>query len=198
MNNLVVRPNKPILFSVDHELDIVSKRMPQFVELIKGKKILFIEGPPEAYKAGPDGKYPQFGSSAAAYQSLALEAKKAGLIVIALDNSLHAKKSLVPRGEVRGPITGAYLGLNKREKAWLQKIEGHGSSAVLTMHPGHASVIARTMNLPNENVFGELQYPLVRPLANREFSEIERVRLERRKAKAIKRLRMLEARKARP
>jgi hypothetical protein len=183
---LVIRPNKPIFFSVDHEPGAVEKRMREFEKLIHGKKTLFIELSNWAVEtAGPIALTSRNIPKIAAYQRLAWAAKEAGLNVLALDRNRVIR-------DFDSASVGVCVVYNQREKRWLGLISGHGSDTVIVMHPGHCAKIVKEMQIPKENIFGPLEsnkeIESVRVIADREAKRIESARLERRKKDSFRRM----------
>ena len=192
---MAIRPNKPILFSVDHEPDDVRIAISKFREAIAGKKFLFIELLPEEVELVLKKHEYSSMRSVEAYQRLASEAMTGGLKVIALDNKKFVDE--IKRITSTAYIVGwshfdasakrsAYYQIYiKREKAWLRKLEGVGSNAVLVMHPEHAAEIAKQLKIPNENIIGHLWHRKEgRVLADEKAAGIQAARLKRKIAKA--------------
>jgi len=192
---LAIRPNKPILFSVDHEPDDVRIAISKFREAIAGKKFLFIELLPEEVELVLKKHEYSSMRSVEAYQRLASEAMTGGLKVIALDNKKFVDE--IKRITSTAYIVGwshfdasakrsAYYQIYiKREKAWLRKLEGVGSNAVVVMNPGHSAEIAKQLKIPKENIIGSLWHrKKARALAGKEAVRVQAARIERKKVKA--------------
>ncbi len=183
MKKMVLQANKPVLFSILHERISVNVGIDLFKESLKGKKTLFIELEPIDVTQALGGKMHSL-QSVAAYQKLVVEAGKAGLKVVALDNrkdieeysrmakdienTSHSDKKFKQKLERM-----CYLEYNKRETKWLKKLKPHGAEAIVVMHPGHASEIAKRLRIPKQNIIGSLlKKPGRRKLAEKEAARI--------------------------
>lgn len=184
---MVVHPNKPILFSVNHSDKAVQKGKDRFREIIKGRSFLFIELSSERVAEILMGKRASRGSQIRAYQRLVIIANRAGLKVVGLDS----QKNVEAMRRVSDNISSAhdppelYLFYKKRENEWLRKLEGLTSKAVIVMNPVHSTEIAKKLRIPNENIIGKLDVSeTIRKIVERETREIEKARFERKKRKA--------------
>jgi len=194
---MVVRSNKPFLFSVEHDPKAVESALPNFRNAINGKKFLFIELTPPEVKAALRGEADPL-ELVAAYQKLVTEAARAGLKVVALDRPKFMEELL--RAEIDASIIGPnhekdkakvyYEDYIKRERDWLRTLSNAGSNSVLVMNPGHAAEIAKQLKLPKEHIFGQL-WPRTkeRLIAAGEAARIEKARLEKSRRRAQQRMR---------
>jgi hypothetical protein len=192
---MVVVPNKPVLFSVDHRPEAVQPEIGNFKKTISGKKFLFIElSPVEIDEIIVHGKYSS-DPSIRSYQTLVSEAHQAGLKVIALDETKARAELAKLLNSLEGlPLFLAglkrqreifYKMYSRREKLWCEKLKGARSDAVAVMHPGHADSISRQLKIPAQNIVGSLNKAYeARRLAEEKASRIEKGRLERAKNRA--------------
>jgi len=190
---MVVHPNKPILFSVQHNLTDVEMAIARFRRIIRGKKFLFIELISEEVKEAFRGELYNSDPKVAAFQKLVFEANKAGLKVIPLDDK-KMMTELFAKGFDNvlhdSPPNVEYEVYVKRERLWLNKLEGANASAIVVVNPVHASEIARKMGLPKDNIVGQLwEKPEFRALAEEKARRIEAERTERKRRKAQARMR---------
>jgi len=164
---MALQKNKPVLFSISHELIAVEAGIDLFKKTLKGKKVLFIEFAPLEIAQALKGEFdtrPQI----FAYQRLVAEAGKAGVEVVGLDTKksmeelIHLVEDIKKtdnrkRSYIRKHERYDYLIYNKREKRWLQILKTYGSEAILVMHPGHAIEIAKKLRIPKRNIVGQFQ-----------------------------------------
>jgi len=198
---MIIYPNKPVLFSVDHELEAVEKWLPNFKRAIKGRQVLFIElSPKEINDAVVHGKlHKDLEPQVASYKRLAILAHNSGLMVLPLESAKfnqEFEELLYSRGPKTEEMTRSklYQEYTKREKLWCEKLSGKGSKTIAVMHPAHASEISKQLGIPRGNIFGTLKHDDVelerekRAIAVIEAKRIENERLNRKAAKARARM----------
>ncbi|MFH1390762.1 MAG: hypothetical protein ABIH20_00440 [Candidatus Diapherotrites archaeon] len=190
---MVVRPNKPIMFSVIHELGNVSNALPNFRTAIAGKNQLFIEIQPEYVADALQGKFSAI-LGVKAYQQLVVEAHNSGLKVIPLDEKEKRRRMAMLHTE----DMSSYQNLDKREKSWLRILERLNSKSIIVMHPGHAEVICEQLRLPKSNViwqdtlsaFRRYELELMKneqEKSRQTRSKIERIRIQRKIGESMRR-----------
>lgn len=181
-----MRPNKPVMFAVEHKIAPVLRALADFKKTIAGKKTLFIETDEQAVR-----ETITTGQPASNYGWFVLEAKEAGLEIVPLDERKTNVK--IFEALVEGAFAKARYGnIYKREKRWLRKLEGARSNAVIVMHPAHASKIIMRLKIPKENIAYLMKRdPLLqwnadqmRASSEKEAKRIEKERLERYRRKA--------------
>lgn len=196
---LVVHPNKPILFSVEHIPSAVEKELSRFRETVKGKTFLFVELIPGDIEQILQKHTYSIIPSIKAYQRLVAEASRGGMKIIALDNNPKFNTE-ADVAETQAMIGGSkadirrwlYEIYTKREKGWIERLQGVGSNAVLVMHPKHSTEIAKQLKIPKENIIGKLlNADDERAIAENIVAQIWKKRIARKLAKAKRRFRRL-------
>ncbi len=184
---------KPVLFSVEHEPKEVEKRMAEFRQVIKGKKILFIELTSEEVFETVKKDVIRHTTLVGAFQRFVFEANKTGLKVVGLDNKKDIDE-LIGAGNAASIIgrdkewdfsnaeKANYLAYNKREGKWIRKLKTANETAVIVMNPVHASEIAKKLRIPKNNIIGKLRE---RPL-NRKLAKTEAIKRKARKAEEMR------------
>ncbi|MBI5553444.1 MAG: hypothetical protein HY917_01755 [Candidatus Diapherotrites archaeon] len=197
---MVIHPNKPVLFSVEHQPDAVEKEWQKFKQAILGKRFLFIELSPHEVDEVIVHKKIDTAPQIGAFQRLVRLAHEAGLKVFPLDSAKYDKEfmnllhSRPPHSEkqIQSKVYQEYI---KREKLWREKLTGKDARTLVVMDPANAIEISKQPGIPKENVPGTLDFEgkaleaEKRRLAEIEARRIESERFERRKAKARARMR---------
>jgi len=188
-------PNKPVFFSVPHHIEAVEFEINLFKKAIKGKKSLYIElTPSDVDQIVRENTFNEKHEGVKAYQMLVQIAHKAGLKVVPLDTDKVIKEyepEITPESE-----KSRYISMYRREKAWEEKLRGTGHDSLVVMHPAHTYKIAQMLKIPDRNLLRLRNYREYIPpedvglriredrrISNKIAEEIERKRLERRKAK---------------
>lgn len=198
---MVIRPNKPILFGIEHDSIIVDENLKLFEALLLGKKKLYIELLPENLTKNARG----LPSEVHAYLRLVTIAQKAGLEIIPLDrkdwndklNRDYLAFHIFPEFQIKAADID-YQMLYKREKMWAEKLRSANSNSIVVMHPDHAWELKKLLKIPDENCkFTQVQpeYYYGRVRSNAEALHIEKARLERRKRSANERQKRKQSRK---
>ena len=178
---MVVHPNKPILFGVDHDPEAVDAAIGEFRKLIKGKKTLYIEGSPSflrhTHRIFTTVTPPTTKPEPTDFERLILEAYKQGLDVVPLDSEKDMRELMKAEEELQKELKGFSLSkfdtlkkldqfhemirnkstrrfhtmYDRREKRWERTLEGTRSDSVIVMHPAHATRMAEKLKLPKAN-----------------------------------------------
>ena len=130
------------------------------------------------------------------YSTLVLEAHKAGLKVVGLDDKLSGHSRTSTSEIYAETPRWLYRMLLKREKSWIEKLRGTRADSVVVMHPAHAAEVSRELGLPKSNIdtkngIYDRHYRHRKELAEvakKYADEIGRKRLERRLLRSSSRL----------
>lgn len=175
-----VRPNKPVLFGIDHKMSKVKKNLVFFKGLVRGKKRLYIELTPEDLNTPAK----DLDSGIRSFRLLATVAQEAGLQIIPLDRNDWHQIFLSTR-DSWAPDNKIYQNTYKREKMWAQTLRAATSDSVVAVHPAHALELKEQLKIPDENcVFTrnpqDAEYLERRRIGRNEAERIEKLRLARR------------------
>lgn len=195
---MIEKPNKPVIFGVDHEGLDVDTSINFFRKAVKERTHLYIELSPQDLTNLPNFPKELSRTDAGnqgqveAYQRLAFEAQKAGLKVIPLDTQTHEE---FVEDLKRNKSGREYQSLTKREKMWAQKLEGLTKRAIIVMHPIHAKEMIQLLQIPKQNISYlphreryELYNATFRSIAERERRRIEHLRQLRKLKKVAQRI----------